>query len=248
MDRKVAPQTKRFIASTATTYLAILVAIFIAYITTTLDLIPTVVLAVIALIVAGVAEYFLTYGPLIKYHDKQLSTFFEDYLQLIEQDIEEVANGDVEVRANIMRPTSDGFLDDPTYSIAYWNDSSDYSGAEFELEFDIGQGCVGKTHEDQQQTFCISPSYMKSWDGSWETTNVQEEVAGHLNTIIGTPIYRPSDDKQTKPVAVLIIDSENEFGEFVNLDPDETLDNIEFKQTRVAERAVDHARNAGILL
>lgn len=242
------PRTKRFFASVLTTYLGILVALYLAVISNSLSNQFAVVVGLVALVAAVIAEYRLTYGPLIQYRERQLSTFFDDFLGLVEQDIEYKANGDVEVRANIMRPTSDGFFDSPTYSIAYWHDDNDYSSAEFDLEFEIGQGCVGQSHENGQQMFAISPEHRDSWDESWNTTNVQEEIAGHLNTIIGTPVYRPSDEEQEEPVAVLIIDSEQDFERFVNLDPGETLADIEFKETPVAKRAVDHARNVGILL
>lgn len=248
MVRHVEPQTKRFFASVLTTYLSILFALYIAVVTADLSNQFALVLGVAALVVAVVAEYYLTYGPLMQYRERQLSTFFDDFLGLVEQDVERQADGDVEVRANIMRPTSDGLFDDPTYSIAYWHDDRDYTAAEFDLEFEIGQGCVGQTHEKGQQMFAISPDHADSWDESWNTTNVQDEVAGHLDTIIGTPIYRPSDTEQNDPVAVLIVDSEQDFEEFVALDADETLADITFKQTAVAERAIDHARNVGVLL
>lgn len=242
-------RTERFTASVLTTYLGILVALVLAVHTSTITLLSAASLGVVLLFVTGIAEYVLTYSPLLRYRDRRLSTFFEDYLGLIENDIETMAPGDVDARANVMRPSSDGFRDDPTLSIAYYNDRSDYDPGEFELEFEIGQGCVGQAYETGDQTFAISPNHVRSWDDSWETTERQDRVTEHLNTIIGTPVYRPEDEeREDDPVAVLISDSEQHIDRFIHLGPNQEVADVDFEDTEIGERAVDHARNMGILL
>lgn len=248
MDLPVGQQTRRFLASIIATYISVLIAIYFAVSSGTVSGRSGLLLALIGLLAAGGAERILTYGPLIQYRENQLSTFFGDYLRLVENDIEDLAANDVEVRANIMRPSKDRFFDDPTYEISFWHDRNDYACGEFGLEFEIGEGCVGKTHDREEQTFAISPDHVRSWGDAWETTSIHDQVAGHLNTIIGTPIYRPNDEERTTPVAVLIIDSQNDFSEFVDLGPGETLEDIDFKETEVSERSTEHARNTGILL
>lgn len=198
------------------------------------------------IVVAGV-EYVLTYSPAVSYRDRQLSTFFSRYLELVEDDIECVADGDVEVRANIMRRSSEGFRDDQTYKIAFYADEQEYDNEEFQLEFDTGQGCVGQVHESGDQEFAISPPHEHAWEDGWGTSDRQDRVTDDLNTIIGTPVFDPDTEREI-PAAVLMIDSEYPMEEFVPLGDDETLADIEFKDTAVAERATDHASDVGILL
>lgn len=139
-----------------------------------------------------------------------------------------------------MRPTSDGFFSTPTYSIAFFHEESDYDPDEFDLEFKIGEGCVGNVHSNRTQQIAISNEYVENWDDSWNTTRVQDEVAGHLETIIGTPIYRPgtverlaepTGDERPEPIAVLIIDSEQKFEKFIDMDKYDVDDiqNLDFK-------------------
>lgn len=241
-------RTKRFTASVLTTFVGIFAALVLAVRTSTVTVPFAVGVGMALLLATGVAEHVLTYSPLLQYRDRQLSTFFEDYLRLIENDVETIASGDIDVRANVMRPSSDGFRDDPTLNIAYYNDESDYDSEEFRLEFGIGQGCVGQAYETGNQTFAISPDHVRSWDDAWNTTPRQDRVTEQLNTIIGTPIYRPDDEQQEDPVAVLILDSEQHLDEFIALDSDQELADVDFKETEIGRRAIEHARNVGILL
>lgn len=259
MLERIDVQTRRFIASVVTTYIGVIVAIILAYRNDAISLRMAFGIGVVGLLVAAGAERFLTYGPLLTYRDQQLSSFFNDYLGMIEEDIEDRAPSDVEVRTNIMRPSGGGLFSQPTYSIAYFHDESDYDPHEFDLEFAIGEGCVGNVHANRAQQIAISNEYVENWDDSWNTTRIQDEVAGHLETIIGTPIYRPgtverlansSSNEWPEPIAVLIIDSENKIEEFIDMGKHgvNDIEDLDFKDTGVATRAVEHARNAGILL
>lgn len=81
-------QTRRFLASVVTTYISVVVAIILAYRNDVISLPVALGIGVGGLLVAAGAERFLTYGPLLTYRDQQLSSFFNDYLGMIEDDIE----------------------------------------------------------------------------------------------------------------------------------------------------------------
>lgn len=245
---ELSQRAKRFLASGLSTYLSILFALVLAVHTSTISYAVGILLGLLLLVATGVAEYVLTYGPLLQYRDRQLSTFFGDYLRLVEEDMEAIAASDVSVRANVMRPSRSGFRDDPTLSIAYYHEEAEYDPEEFQLEFEVGQGCVGRAYETGDQKFAISPEHVRSWDDAWSTTKRQNRVTAELNTIIGTPIYRPDSDGRGEPVAILIVDSEDHIDEFVRLDENQELAGVDPKDTIVGERALEHARNAGILL
>lgn len=241
-------RTKRYLASVFVSEIGILVAILLAFTTSKITLSASVLLALVSFVSIGVAQFILTYQPIVRYRNRQLSTFFTDHLRMIENDIEATVAGDVVVRANIMRPTTNGWFDDPTFSISFTHRDDQYYDEELDLKFDLGQGCVGNVYGENEQKFSLSPDHVEAWDEGWNTTERHDRVTRHLNTIIGTPVYRPADTEQEDPVAVLIIDSEYHFDDFVNLGRDETLADIEFKDTAVARQSVEHARNIGILL
>lgn len=241
-------RTKRYLASVFVSEAGILVAIALAYTTSKITLATSVLFALVSIASIEVAQFVLTYQPVVRYRNRQLSTFFTDHLRMIENDIEATAAGDVAVRANVMRPTTDGWFDDPTFGISFAHSDGQYRDEEFVLEFELGQGCVGNVYEENEQKFSLSPSHVEAWDEGWTTTERHDRVTRHLNTIIGTPVYQPTDTEQENPVAVLIIDSECHFDDFVTLRHDETLADIEFKDTAVAQQSIEHARNIGILL
>ena len=238
----------RYVASVLISWVGVLVAVVLAYLTSKISLELGLGLAGASILLIALGEFFLTYQPLLRYKEKQLTTFFTNHLRMVENDIESVAAGDVTVRANIMRPTSDSWFDDPSFKIAYTHTEDEYEVEELELEFKSGQGCVGNVYEEKEQKVSISPGHVEAWDSGWNTTERHDRVTSHLNTIIGTPIYRPTDTNQSDPIAVLIVDSEQHFDNFVNLDGEKSLTEIRFKETNVADRAVEHARDLGILL
>lgn len=238
----------RFTASVLISWVGVLVAITLAYLTSKISAGLGVVFAVASVLLIAVGEFFLTYQPLLKYKEKQLTTFLTNHLRMIEDDIESVAGEDVTVRANIMRPTSDGWFDEPSFKISYTHTEDEYEPEELEFEFEAGQGCVGNVYEEAEQKVAISPDHVEAWDAGWNTTERHDRVTAHLNTIIGTPIYRPDDIDRSDPIAVLIIDSKQHFDAFVDSDTRLSLAEIEFKETAVAKQAVEHARDLGILL
>ncbi|MEZ3116800.1 hypothetical protein RYH80_12855 [Halobaculum sp. MBLA0147] len=239
--------TRRAVSSVIARLIPVGIAIGLALWNNNIGITIAVVFAVVSLVVAIPVEYVLTYSPAVSYRDKQLSTFFSRYLKLVEADIESVAHGDVDVRANIMRLSSDGLRDSPSYKVAFYAREADYADEEFELEFDIGQGCVGKVHEARDQKFAISPHHHEAWGEGWSTSDRHDRVTEDLNTIIGTPVFDPEKSGK-EPIAVLIIDSEDPIEDFVSLGEDQTLEDVSFKGTDVADRATDHASDVGILL
>jgi len=239
---------RRVFASSLIPLLGIAATLIVAAATTQFPLWGAAVGIVLSIPLVGVAEYYITYKPLLSYKDRQLSTFFSDFLRMIERDVEWAAHGDVNVRANIMRPASSGWSDDPTFTVTFYTEESEYRGDELELEFEIGQGCVGNAYQDNDQKVAISADHVDTWSPGWNTTSTQDRATEHLNTIIGTPIYRPTDEEKDSPVAILIVDSEDHFREFVDLNEGQDLSDIEFKQTEVAKISATHASNCGILL
>jgi hypothetical protein len=240
---------RRAVSSGVGRLIPVAVALWLALWNGNIGMVTASVVGAVSVVVTVPVEYVLTYSPVVSYRDRQLSTFFRRYLELVERDIEEIADGDVEVRANVMRPSSDGFFDDQSYSIAFYADEEAYDDEEFNLEFEPGQACVGHVHESGDQEFAISTPHARGWDDGWNTTSRQDRVTSDLNTVIGTPIFEQSReaDRDT-PAAVLIIDSEDEISEIVSVGEDESITDIEFENTRVADRAASHASDIGILL
>lgn len=251
MAYRVGVQGKRYFASVILSFVGIAAALFLAVTTSKISIRTAAGAGLLFLLIILVAHYILTYGPLLSYSDRKLSTFFSDYLRMVEREMEDVAEGDVSFRANVMRPMGEGILSDPVLKIAYYTDESEYDDEEFELEFEEGQGAVGAAYESGDQMFCISPEHVRTWDDSWETTVRQDRVTEHLNTIIATPIFRPSEDgdeDDRKPKAVLILDSEEDLSEILGLGSHQELQDVRFKETELSDEALDYARNMGILL
>jgi hypothetical protein len=146
-----------------------------------------------------------------------------------------------------MRPTNRGILSDKEFEIVYYNSGEDYDVEELKLTFKENQGVVGSTYTSGTESIAISQDQLSGWEDGWETSVTQDRVTNHLETIIGIPIYRPSDDQQEdNPTAVLIIDSEQPLKEIIG-DPGGPLDNA-FKNTELADELTNHASNIGILL
>lgn len=237
---------KSFLASSTIDTLAVL----FGYAALAPDNYPTVTkigIGVIIIIAIFILKYVVVYSPRIKYKDKKLSTFFEKYLYLIEKEVEDIATGDVSVRANIMRPNRrllPRFR--KKFTIAYYNSEEDYRKGELDLTFEMNEGVVGSTYDTGTESLAIGKSQTDGWDDGWRTTPKQDRLTDHLETIIGVPIYRPSDDQEDNPVAVLIIDSEDPITEFI--DSSGRSVEKEFKNSELDNTLNSHASKIGILL
>lgn len=212
-----------------------------------------------AIILAIIAEYYVTYKPIVSMRRRELTTFFKQYLDLAEKQLNSIISDDVDVRANIMLLKSRGqveifgkeflrFLGDKYIQVEYVSDEDVYTTSELNLEFDVGQGCCGRVIEQNDQFISISPRHTHAWDSSWGTTEHQDEATRHLNLIIGTPIYRPNDKNKDHPIGVFIVDSEDDIRDVFDIAEDTELAEVDFKETEIANRAIEHARNVGILL
>lgn len=202
----------------------------------------------LAIIFALIAEYYLTFKPIIAFRGKQISTFMREYLSMVENDLSSSLPSDVSARANVMLEKSGGIFGSDYLSIDYVSDEGLYDDEEIDLPWDIGQGCCGGVIHQNQQLVAVSPGYTDTWDAAWGTTDRQNRVTGHLNTIIGTPIYRPSDEEKRHPIGVFVIDSEESVAEVFDVDPDTDIAEIDFRDTELANEAIRHAKNIGVLL
>lgn len=189
------------------------------------------------------------YAPAVKLREQQLSTFLREYLSLVEDDIEAHADGEVSVRANVMRPTSEssGILSDPKYEIKYYNQKDQYDPEEFDLGFVPGQGCVGHVHESKDQKFALSADLISGWEDGWSTTRRQDRVTEDLETVVGTPIFDPDSDAENLK-GTLMIDSEQSIRELVGVADGQDISEVSFEETEIAQRATTHASAIGILL
>lgn len=203
--------------------------------------------SLVGLVVVGTAEYKLTYEPLLQYRDRQLNTFLDDYLATVESDIESVAGDGVEVRANVMRPQSDGFLDDPELVVSFTSEEDDYRDGELDLQFECGQGCAGVVYESGEQMFAVRHEATGEWPDAFRTTGKQDAVTEHLEVIVGTPIYRPQDEIGD-PAGVLIVDTESPIENLLDSDDSTVIEDPKLKTTEVAEELTDISENIGILL
>lgn len=245
----VSGKGKQFFSSVTTTYLGVASTITVAMLTSSrVNYQIGALLLVVALLPVLCAEYYISYRPSVKTRDKQLSTFFEDYLETVEHDVEQLADDGTTVRANIMRPTSSIPIGSRALSIAFTHDEDQYRDGELDLEFDSGQGCVGKTFSTGQQNIAIWTD-VEGWSDGYGTTDVQNRVTSHLSVVVGTPVYRPGDDAvEDDPVAVLIVDSEDSVEDLFGLDESQELENVDLKQSELATLLTNYSRNVGILL
>ena len=244
-DRRVS----RFVSSVSTTYVGVLATFLIAFLTT--EVVGLWLFAggsVAGLLVVGIAEYKLTYEPLLQYRDRQLNTFLDDYLATVESDIESLASDGVEVRANVMRPQSDGFFDDAELIVSFTNEDSDYRDGELELRFDCGQGCAGATYESGQQMFAVRHEATGEWPDAFRTTEVQDAVTEHLEVIVATPIYRPQDEIDDDPAGVLVVDTESTIDDLLDISDSEDIEDLDLKTVKMSEELTDISENIGILL
>lgn len=245
----ISQPSKQFLSNTVLSYVGILVSIVISVLQ--IDVITVgrgVGLAVVLLLVVSLMQYYNTYRPRLQYRDKQLSTFLEDYLSTVESEVESCAADDVSVRCNVMRPKSKHLVGDDRLTVSFVTDTDEYRSDELQLRFSPGQGCAGTVYRQGKQHLAVREK-RGEWSDGFETTPRQDNATSHLRVIVGTPIYRPSDDPtEATPVAVLIADSESPVEDVFDLDEDESIADVSLKQTQVCELLTDYSDRIGILL
>ena len=187
---------------------------------------------------AGVffAYYIKAYVPATDRKERQLTTFFEQYLDLLVEDFKHEHPGQYNLRMNIMRPKGSWWRRvDDHLSIDYC--VRGYTSIEQELQFTFGQACCGVAMaENEAKWVDKNRDPGRGWAESWQMNNKQEEATEDVQTILSTPIYRPEDENQERPIAILNIDSE------------EPSSATGFDQEEVQDTAARYARGIGILL
>lgn len=231
---------------------AILFSAYLVFITISDQYLPIFPAAILFILIVAIAEYSLTFKPVVDFRDRQLSTFFKQYLNMAEDTIRNVTPDNTPVRASVMllkkRRRWKFGAHNKYLSIDYQSEKSSYNETELEVEYEIGQGCPGRAIEKNAPQVQVSPDHEKSWDSGWGLTDHQDEVTEHLNIMIGAPIYRPSDEEKTNPIGVFVIDSEADIRELIDLDDSQSLQDVDFIETKLAQEAIRHGRNIGILL
>lgn len=80
---------KQFLSNTVLSYVGVLASVVVSvFRADAITAARGVGLAAVLLLVIGITQYYNTYRPLLRYRDKQLSTFLEDYLSTVESEIE----------------------------------------------------------------------------------------------------------------------------------------------------------------
>lgn len=239
----------RTILSTVSQALSVAVALLLSSVSNSIGTPLAVTILLIVLIISFVEKYSIIYSPTVRLREQQLSTFLREYLSLVEDDIEAHADGEVSVRANVMQPTpeSSGIYSEPKYAIAYYSEKDQYDPEEFDLEFDLSQGCVGHVYESKDQEFALSGDLVSGWEDGWSTTKRQDRVTENLETIVGTPIFDP-DSEAEKVSGALMIDSEQSIRELLGVPEDRDISEVSLEETEIAQRATTHASAIGILL
>lgn len=241
-----------FLASLLPETATILFAAYLVFVTNEIS--PWVVFPVALVLLIGVflAEYVLTFKPILNFRNRQLSTFLKRYLAMAEDSLNAETPDEVTLRTSIFllrnRKRWKFWRDNRILSVDHVSDEADYTESELELEYEVGQGCPGRVIDRNKPFVAISPKHETSWDSGWGTTDFQDETTEHLNVMIGAPIYRPSDEEKTKPIGVFLVDSEDNLPAILNLEDEESLDEIEKLDTGIVRTAIDHARKVGILL
>lgn len=208
--------------------------------------------AVLAFLAIIIAQYYWTFKPVLDFRDRQLSTFFAEYLKMAEDSIVDDFANDSDIRAYIMLVRNKKrwklWKDTRVITIDHVADESDFQATELSAEYDVGQFCPGRVIEQNQPNVAISPEHESTWDEGWGTTDQQDEATGHLNVMVGAPIYRPSDDDKVHPIGVFIVDSEVDIRTLLDLSEDESLQELDVSDTGLVATTIEHAKNVGILL
>jgi len=207
------------------------------------------------LVIVILANVLLTLQPLLRYKDTQLSNFLTEYLEMVEDEVQRMTDEEVNVRANVMRvqpsllyTLTRGKAGKRTIELSYVGDRDDYDEEEFELSFDVGQGCCGRVIQDNKAKVAESTPEESQWGVGWGTNRRQDRVTSDLCTIIGVPIYKPEDNDQSNPVGVLVVDSKDEPKDMFNEPAGTRWGTYDFGDTGIVKRTAEHAKNIGILI
>lgn len=238
---RVSTQSKRYVAEVLLVLLPVTVAIYVSDLTLRI----TAYLLFGSLAVAVLGKYFTVHLPLVSFRDRELTTLLDHYLELIIIDYKRNYPGNYRLRANVMIPDSDlnirvkgpdkGLNREPFLQIGY--DSGGYAEMELRRRWRLGQGCVGKAYENNEQRVAARRTDETTWGTEWEINPEQVKATEDVNSVLCTPIYKPGDEAKDNPVAILSLDS-----------PD-TVSKAGFEEDEIQDMvAREYATKIGILL
>lgn len=111
MGRLPSRPTRRLIVSLLPEIASFVVAAAFAHIGSDVPLTTVLPVLLLAIVLALVAEYYVTYKPILNFRDRELSTFFEHYLSLAENHLESFISEEATLRTNIMLLESKGEIE-----------------------------------------------------------------------------------------------------------------------------------------
>lgn len=238
---RVSTRDQRYVAEVLLVLVPVTVAVYVS------DLIPRVSLYLLtgSLVVALVGKYFTVHLPLVSFRDRELTTLLDHYLGLMVIDYKEKYPGNYHLRANVMIPDDDlnvrfrgpdkGLNSEQFLQIGY--DSGGYAEMELRRRWGLGQGCVGKAYENNEQRVAARRTNETTWGTEWEMNPEQVKATEEVNSVLCTPIYKPGDETKDEPVAILSLDSPDTVSE-AGFEEDEIQDMV----------AREYANRIGILL
>lgn len=209
--RRVSPHLRRYIAEIVLVLFPVVIALYVA------DVSREVTLYLLAgsTGVTIVGKYFTVHLPLVSFKDRELTAFLDHYLELLVKDYKRMHPGDYRLRVNVMIPDTDlnvrvrgpnrGLNREPFLQIGY--DSGGYEELELRRQWQLGQGCVGKAYENNEQRVATRSTDKQTWGSEWEMNPEQIKATEGVNSVFCTPIYKPGDEPKDDPVAILSLDS-----------------------------------------
>lgn len=152
---------------------------------------------------SSVLFYFQFYAPLIRVQESDRARLVSELLPAIEGKYRDAWAGDYRLRISVMKARRRYPGSGPgSLKIDYCQ--GEYTEAEREQVFRLGEGCCGIALRDALQ--CVYdrediPAPARSLSAT------QREVTAHLASILSTPVFRRSDVIGSRPVAIFNLDS-----------------------------------------
>lgn len=212
----VAPRT-RFLLETVLYLLPPSVAVVLAYFSEVKFPVAISLLG-LTLVLGAVGKYKLVYSHTVSFRNRRLTSFLNHHLELLTSDYQDRYADNCDIRASVMIPqqrrtiSHKGGLDfefetEEFLQIAYH--TSDYEEIELNREWNFGQGWCGKAYEQNVQYEAKRSVSDGGWSQPWETTPEQDKATEHLRSVLSTPVYKPTDDQEENPIAILNLESES---------------------------------------
>lgn len=216
----IAPRT-RFVLETTLCLLPPGIAVALAYFSET-GFLTAVGLFGLALVLSAVVNYWLVYSHAVSFRNRRLTSFLNHHLELLVNDYEERYADNCSIRANVIIPQQRRtishkgglnveFETEEFLQIAYSTD--DYQPIELNREWSLDQGWCGKAYAENVQYEAKQSASDGGWSQPWGTTPEQDKATEHLRSVLSTPVYKPSDEAEENPIAILNLESESSITE-----------------------------------